>query len=46
VYEPLIEASVGFATYLAALQSGYAALVAIADDVDKGPLDGIPDEGP
>ena len=43
-FESLMEAAAGFSTYVAALQAGYAALVALSDDPEIGPLDDASDE--
>ncbi len=40
-FESLMEAATGFPTYIAALQEGYAALIALSDDLDTGPLDDL-----
>ena len=43
-FERLMEAATRSSTYLAALQAGYAALVALSDDPDAGPLDDTAEE--
>jgi len=40
-FETLMEAATGFPTYFGALRAGYAALIALSDDLDTGPLDDL-----
>lgn len=43
-FEPLMESGKGFATYIEALEAGFAALKGLSDDLVTGPRDEIDEE--